>query len=525
MLVRFTVLSALCAAGLLAQPVAIENRFGGVFVEIAKGRELRVGHRAETRPAVRGDVYVEQNPDAVRIEARPEDGEALDLHVSVPFGMPLSIATKDGDIEVTGMMRKLFVRTESGALTVAAPWEITRLDLDARRRPARVETPPDAKFRQSAIWIGPNESIWRLRDRLDVNAAAYGDVEAELKNSPELVLKTYVPPEDWPLKPHMRSREIAARLLALRRQRERGRPAPARPPSAGAAGPPSPSGEALFVSNVRMVSLTAAVSDKQGRPVTDLDPSEFTVEEDGAPQQITVAAKESAPFNMVILLDLSGSTSVDRSHMRTVAVKLIQLAGKDDRVGLYALAGGMFHVLAGLTADHRSLIERVERLPRAGGGSPLWDMIVLAYGEELIDRPGERNALIVISDGIDNRISNQDSPSALNAERLINAAREMDARIYPIFLLSGARFGRGWSEKARNRMGKLAEVTGGRVFPALSIADVEPVLPRLAEELRSVYAVAYYPQNQNFDGGWRRVKLNASRKDLVIRARPGYFAQ
>ena len=44
----------------------------------------------------------------------------------------------------------------------------------------------------------------------------------------------------------------------------------------------------------------------------------------------------------------------------------------------------------------------------------------------------------------------------------------------------------------------------GRIFPALSIADVEPVLPRLAEELRSVYSIAYYPDNQNFDGGWRK---------------------
>ncbi len=525
MLIRSAVLIGVCAAGLFAQPIEIENKFGGVFVEIVKGRKLLVGQSGKTREADRGDVFVEHGPQAVRIAARPEDGEAIDLRVMVPLGIPLSIATKEGDIEVSGMMQKLFVRSESGALTIAAPWEITRLDLDARRKPPRVEMPPDAKFMQSRIWTGPNESVWRLRDRLDINAAAYGDIEVELRNSPELILKTYLPPEDWPLKPHLRSREIAARLIALRKQRERGKPAPAKQPFSETAGLSNSSEEALFVSNVRMVSLTAAASDKQGRPITDLDPREFTVEEDGSPQNVTVATKDSAPFNMVILLDLSGSTSTDRVHMRTVTVKLIQLAGKDDRVALYALAGGMFHVSAGLTTDHRSLIERLHRLPRAGGGSPLWDSIVLAYGEELMDREGERNALIVISDGIDNRISNQEAPSAIKTDRLINAAREMDARIYPIFLLSGERFGRGWSEKARNRMEKLAEVTGGRVFPAISIADVDPVLPRLAEELRSVYSVAYYPDNQNFDGGWRRVKLNTARKGVVIRARPGYFAR
>ena len=157
--------------------------------------------------------------------------------------------------------------------------------------------------------------------------------------------------------------------------------------------------------------------------------------------------------------------------------------------------------------------------------SHLWDIIALAYGEELINHEGERNALIVISDGIDNRISNQDAPSAITADRLANAAREMDARIYPIFLRSGERFARKWSAKARSRMDTLAEITGGRVFPALSIADVEPVLPMLAEELRSVYSVAYYPGNQSFDGAWRRVKLDVARKDIAIRARPGYFAR
>ena len=525
MLFRCALLPTVCAAGLFAQSVEIENSFGGVSVEIVQGQRLSVGHKGKTRETTDKDVSVEQGPEVVRIAARPADGEPVDLRVMVPLGAPISVATQDGGIEISGMVRKLSVRTERGAVTIAAPWEITRLGLDARSKPRRVAMPPDAKFMQSRIWLGPDKSIWRLRDRLEARAPAYGDIGAALRDSPQLILKTWIPPPDWPVQSHLQSREIAARLLALRKRRERGNPPPAAPAPPAEAEPANPSGDALFVSDVRMVSLTAAVSDRQGRPVTDLDPRAFTVEEDGAAQDVTVAAKDSAPFNMAILLDLSGSTSIDRIHMINVTVKLIELAGKDDRVALYALAGGMFYVLAELTADHRSLIERVRRLPPVGGGSPLWDSIVLAYGRELIDRAGERNALIVISDGIDNRISNQESPSTINAERLTNAAREMDARIYPIFLRSGERFGRGWSQKARNRMDKLAEATGGRVFPALSIADVDPVLPQLAEELRSVYSIAYYPRNQNFDGGWRSVKLSASRKGVVIRARPGYFAR
>ncbi len=525
MLSRLKLLFPIFAAQLLGQPIEIENSFGGISVEIATGRELLVNQSGRTRKATRADVAVSQTPELVRVEARPHDGEAVDLVVTVPFGIPLSVKTKSGDIEIVGMMRELSITTSSGAVTIAAPWDITRLDLDAQQKPARIEVPPRSNFMQSTIPIGPNVSIWRLRDRLKVDAMSYGDIEVKIEHSPKLVLKTYVPPQDWPLKPHLRAKEVADRLLAQRRQRERGKPAPR--PSVASAAPNSlnPQSEALFVSDVRMVSLTVAVSDKQGRPVTDLNPREFTVEEDGLPQKVTVATTETAPFNMAILLDLSGSTSIDRGHMRAATVKLIQLAGENDRVALYALAGGMFHTITRLTTDHQSLIESVNHLPRASGGSPLWDIIALAYGEELIDHEGERNALIVISDGIDNRISNQDAPSAITADRLTNAAREMDARIYPIFLRSGERFARRWSAKARSRMETLAEITGGRLFPALSIADVEPVLPMLAEELRSVYSVAYYPGNQTFDGAWRRVKLDVARKDLAIRARPGYFAR
>jgi VWFA-related protein len=73
-------------------------------------------------------------------------------------------------------------------------------------------------------------------------------------------------------------------------------------------------------------------------------------------------------------------------------------------------------------------------------------------------------------------------------------------------------------------MDQLAAASGGRLFAASSIDDLEPVFPELAEELRSVYSVAYYPENQSFDGKWRNVAVEV-RPGVVIRARPGYFAR
>ena len=74
-------------------------------------------------------------------------------------------------------------------------------------------------------------------------------------------------------------------------------------------------------------------------------------------------------------------------------------------------------------------------------------------------------------------------------------------------------------------MESLAQKTGGRLFTARSVADIEPVLPHLAQEMRSVYEIAYYPADQEFDGSWRRVTIKVDAPGAKVRARPGYFAE
>jgi Ca-activated chloride channel family protein len=73
-------------------------------------------------------------------------------------------------------------------------------------------------------------------------------------------------------------------------------------------------------------------------------------------------------------------------------------------------------------------------------------------------------------------------------------------------------------------MQQLADASGGRLFPAKSISDLAPVYAQVAEELRSVYSIGYYPQNQNFDGKYRRIEVKVKRPGLTLRTRPGYYA-
>jgi VWFA-related protein len=268
------------------------------------------------------------------------------------------------------------------------------------------------------------------------------------------------------------------------------------------------------------------VFDRQGHPATGLRPEDFEVFEDGVRQAIRAAGSEEAPFNLALLLDLSGSTRRERSAMKAAARRFVEIARPHDRVAVYAMANDLFQVVSPLTSDRRRLERLIDAIPDVGGGSPLYDTLAVAYGQEFRHRPAERNALIVISDGIDNRLHETGAPAAVSFPKLLRAVAAMNLVLYPVFLDPFTRLPPpAWAKKGREQMEALARASGGRLFPARSLEDLEPVYPLVAQELRSVYTLAYYPSNQNFDGRWRRVEVKVHRRDLRVRARSGYFAR
>ena len=519
--------SSLLVATAAAQPLEIVNLHGDINVEVVVGNRLQMWRSGSQLRESQG-IAVSRSPVRILVEALPPEDESPDIEVRIPVDLPFTVTTDAGDIAIVGMVKRVEVQSARGSLSLTVPLDVTILNLESSRRPDVVDTLPEHALLLVSSRLGRNLTTWRLVRRGQSRGRAYGLVDAQLHSPTVLRVRDWQIPKSWPLRPHTRSREVLDRLLA-QSERRQGNRQPAipqrRPLPSSDAGSNGESAESLFRSEVRMVSMSVAVSDSGGRPMLGLGKENFVVEEGGQRQEIRVADPEESPFNLAVLLDLSGSTAADLGHMRQAARRLIGLARPNDRVALYAMTEGMFHRLTPLTSDRAALTERLDKLPYPIGGSPLWDTILLAYDDELAALAGERNALVVISDGIDNRISGHDAPSVMSSSRLVKAAGEMDTRIYPIFLLSGERFGRNWSTKARNRMESLAQKTGGRLFTARSVADIEPVLPHLAREMRSVYEIAYYPANQEFDGSWRRVTIRVDTPGAQVRARPGYFAE
>ena len=160
-----------------------------------------------------------------------------------------------------------------------------------------------------------------------------------------------------------------------------------------------------------------------------------------------------APFNLAVLLDCSDSTDRNRWGMEQAARAYVDIAREDDKVAIYALASTMFQVLTPLTTDLDQARESASQIRMLGGATPLYDSVVFSYAEELAILPRERNALVLLTDGLENQIiridgvalsnnlpssgclvKSDDAPSGVSFTRLRKAAQEMDALIYPILL-------------------------------------------------------------------------------------------
>lgn len=78
--------------------------------------------------------------------------------------------------------------------------------------------------------------------------------------------------------------------------------------------------------------------------------------------------------------------------------------------------------------------------------------------------------------------------------------------------------------KADTYLDALAKKSGGRLLRADTIGSLPEAFSQIAAELRTQYMLGYYPINKERDERYRTIKVTTARKNVVIRARPGYLA-
>ncbi len=535
-------------AGLLApaawgDTVRVENPAGRTTVHAVMGAEkvdVRVSPRG--RAVLPDDVKRTEQPDLLLIQCTPADGAPIDLEITLPHTASVDVVTQSGRISIDGLIRDADLTTAGGDVELTMPWELMRISVVSETVPKGFFAP---KIDGLEFLVEPVGPYWTLRDRptsrnspavpmrrqaprvwrtgpegrleliADTRSFTYGEIRVTAKSIGRLDLAGAPLPADSWVKPP----KLAAAALEAIAGKPSGEPAAApKPQPAGGQGDMP-----LFVSQVRMVNLAVSVYDGEGRPAQGLQPEDFEVLENGVPQKFAVAHPGDVPFNLVLLLDLSGSTVQDRPAMLEAAKRFVQLARPGDRVAIYIMEQDLLDVISPLTADRARLLRLIETMPPLGGGTPLYNVIALSMVQESLQLSQDRSALVVITDGRENMPREPDAlvGSAVSFEALRDAIAKSPVLLYPVLLHASDSF----MNSNREKMQQLARSSGARSFSAESIRDLDPVYPLVAEELRSVYGVTYYPENQDFDGRWRPVVVRLKRPGLTLRTRDGYYAR
>lgn len=344
--------------------------------------------------------------------------------------------------------------------------------------------------------------------------------------------------------------------------------------------PPQKTGEDEVIRvDTELVEVPVVITDRAGRPLLNLKQTNFAVSEDGRPQEIADFGATSAPFEVALLLDTSGSARGELQLIQRAAQNFINSLRPGDRVSIVAfrtdskdgraMAAG--EVLAGLTDDRTALASALEKI-NTSNGTPYYDSL-LKVAESVFSQPPRpefrgRRAMVALTDGVDSTsISDFEEARELLAKSgVICYFIQVNTRDFfeqnllgdcqAAIRFSAAQIRRYYKKIAANsklettdnfcqlgdferlaiskrlyelaaeEMNTLAKGSGGKIFPVADLSEARAAFKSVADEIGTKYSLGYYSSNEKRDGTYRRIKVDVKGlpAGTQIRAREGYTA-
>jgi Ca-activated chloride channel family protein len=267
--------------------------------------------------------------------------------------------------------------------------------------------------------------------------------------------------------------------------------------------------ELTETSEVTSVLVEAGVYDARGRPIRSLAAPDFVLEEDGKAQKPDMISQETLPTLFALLVDSSQSMSRNMDFVREAAGRLTDYLRERDRV-LVAPFAARLKAVTGPAHDRQTILDAVADI-RAEGGTAVNDVVI-----ETVTRLGGgegRRVVVLITDAYDEN-------SRATLDDAVAAAKRAGITVYTVGIGGVA----GISMRGHDTLKALATATGGRAFFPARPDELPEVYEVLASDAQTRYLVTYTPTNQRRDGTWRTISLRTVARDLVVKARTGYFA-
>lgn len=310
-----------------------------------------------------------------------------------------------------------------------------------------------------------------------------------------------------------------------------------------------------------LVNIPLLVSDRSNRYIPQLTAKDFLLYEDGIQQDIAFFGNEEVPFSVVLMLDMSPSVEDNTRGIQDAAIDFVRQLRSQDKVMVVSFDRHIDY-LTDFTSD-RYQLERAIRNTSTGSGTSVYDAVYEVVTRKLRNVDG-RKALILFSDGEDT------TSRRVGYDDVIGAITESDVLVYglrypggnggnirvnpwprtgprmPIPLpfpfpfpfprrgghflpdMGGSPPAGQWPRGGRNGdfMADVANAGGGAVYDATHVGDMRDLANKIAEELRHVYMLSYYPSNPLSNGGFRAIRIRVKgRDDIAVRHRKGYNAR
>ena len=264
-----------------------------------------------------------------------------------------------------------------------------------------------------------------------------------------------------------------------------------------------------------LVVLPVVVSDKQGRYVSDLPGTQFTVLDNGRAVPVELFTSEDTPVTVGLIIDASGSMRPKIGEVIAASLRFARLSNPQDELFAVRFNDDVQDVMPVppfLLAGDLAHLETAVNSIRPDGRTALYDGLMDGL-DHLATGSRPRKVLIVISDGGDNA-------SDATLDQVLKRARDSNAAIYTIGI-----FDVDDMDKNPGVLKSLAQTTGGERFLPRSPGELLAACERIAREIRGGYTIGFVPPAH--DGAYHRVKVELAPipgRKLNVRTRPGYFA-
>ena len=328
----------------------------------------------------------------------------------------------------------------------------------------------------------------------------------------------------------------------------------------------APQKDSTFSSEVKVVNVFATVHDKQGKLVRNLTKDDFQLQEDGRAQVIKYFSQESnLPLTLGLLVDTSFSQRRVLGQERSASHRFFDQMLREDKDQAFVIHFDReVELLQDLTSSRRRLEQALNDLdlpdqqrpswggqgtgggrppsgrgPRRGGGTSLYDSVLLA-SDELMKKQTGRKALIALTDGVDNG-------SKVSLSSGIESAQRADTLVYSILFadpdaygggfggprMGGGRHGGGYPGQSRYPqhrpdgkavLQQLSRETGGGFFEVSKKETIDKIYDQIQDELRNQYSLGYTSDRTDASAGYRKIQLTTKRSGLVVQTRDGYYA-